>query len=255
MNDNVLGADRALLAALAKGDAGAAAAMLDDDFMWVDCNGRMLDKTQTVGALPKSPLGDEAGLDPTRHDYGEVVTIAVERDKHFVLRIWVKRPAGWRLIAYHEVSQNLPPAPHGPGRKHWDNPCHTLPYAPRNADERDCLASWQRLEIAVMQHEPEIWAQHVADEFMVVSAARRHSKADRKAVIEEQRRTGANSAPAPLVSARLFGFKDALVMTCEHQPFHGKAARVSRVFTKRDGRWLMAVSFETTRQDAEVKTI
>jgi len=49
-------------------------------------------------------------------------------------------------------------------------------------------------------------AQHVADEFMVVGAARRHSKADRKAVIAEQKRSDANSAPAPLVSARLFGF-------------------------------------------------
>lgn len=106
-----------------------------------------------------------------------------------------------------------------------------------------------------MHHEPEVWARHVADEFLVVGAARRHSKTDRKAVIEEQRRSNANSAPAPLVSARLFGFKDAVVMACEHQPFHGKAARVSRVFVKRDGRWLMAVSFQTTRQDAEMKTI
>jgi hypothetical protein len=106
-----------------------------------------------------------------------------------------------------------------------------------------------------MQHEPEVWAQHVADEFMVVGAARRHSNADRKAVIEQQMRSGANSAPAPLLSARLFGFKDAMVMMCEHQPFHGKAARVSRVFVKRDGRWLMTISFQTTRQDAPVKTI
>jgi hypothetical protein len=95
----------------------------------------------------------------------------------------------------------------------------------------------------------------VADEFMVVGAARRHSKADRKAVIEKQMRNDANSAPAPLLSARLFGFKDAIVMMCEHQPFNGKAARVSRVFIKRDGRWLMAVSYQTTRQDAPVKTI
>jgi hypothetical protein len=90
---------------------------------------------------------------------------------------------------------------------------------------------------------------------MVVGAARRHSKSDRKAVIEEQKRTNANSAPAPLVSARLFGFPAAMVMTCEHQPFHGNAARVSRVFVKRDGAWLMAASFQTTRQDAPVKTI
>lgn len=254
-NNEMLRADRTLVAALAKGDAGAAAGLLDDDFTWIDCNGRMLDKAQAARAPSKPPLGDEAGLTLAVHDHGEVVTIAADRDKVFVLRIWVKRAAGWRLIAYHEVSQNLPAAPHGPGKKEWDNPCYTLPYEPRNADERDCLASWQQLEIAVMHHEPEIWAQHVADEFMVVGAARRHSKADRKAVIEEQRRTNVNSAPAPLVSARLFGFKDAIVMSCEHQPFHGKAARVSRVFIKRGGRWLMAVSFQTTRQDADVKTI
>jgi hypothetical protein len=255
MNDDVLRTDRALVAALATSDARAAAALLDDDFTWVDYNGRVLDKTQSLHALPKPPLGGEAGLTPAIRHYGEVATAAIDRDKIFVLRVWVKRAGGWRLLAYHEVSQNVPAAPHGPGRKQWDNPCHTLPYAPCNADERDCLASWQRLEIAVMHHEPEIWAQHVADEFMVVGAARRHSKADRKTVIEEQKRTGANSAPAPLMSARLFGFKDAIVMACEHQPFHGKAARVSRVFVKRDGRWLMAISFQTTRQGAEVKTI
>jgi hypothetical protein len=254
-DDDAMHADRALVAALAKGDAGAVTASLDDDFTWVDINGRVLDKAKVASVMPKPPLGDESGLMPAVHRYGEVVTVAVERDKVFVLRIWVKRVTGWRLIAYHEVSQNLPPAPHGPGRKEWDNPCYVLPYAPRNADERDCLASWQRLEIAVMHHDPGVWAQHVADEFMVVGAARRHSKADRKAVIEQQRRANVNSAPAPLVSAKLFGFKDAMVMACEHQPFHGKAARVSRIFIKRDGRWLMAVSFQTTRHDAEVKTI
>jgi hypothetical protein len=44
-------------------------------------------------------------------------------------------------------------------------------------------------------------------------------------------------------------------MRCEHQPFHGKAARVSRVFVKRGGQWLMAVSYQTPRQEAEVKTL
>jgi hypothetical protein len=247
--------DDALKTALFNGDSSATAALLDDDFTWVDCNGRLFDKKQTASVLPKPPFGNEAGLEPIGQTYGDVATIAVEHGKVFVLRIWVRRAAGWRLLIYHEVSQNLPMAPHGPGRKEWDNPCHTLPYQPRNVDEHDCLAAWQRLEIAVMHHEPEIWAQHVADEFLVVGATRRHSKADRKAVIEEQNRTNANSAPAPLVSARLFGFKDAMVMVCEHQPFHGKAARVSRVFVKRGGRWLMAVSFQTTQQDAEIKTI
>lgn len=254
-DDELLTADRALVAALANGDAGTAAALLDDDFTWVDIRGRIVSKQQAAQGLARPPLGTETRLTPAIHHYGDVATIAVDRDKLFVLRIWVRRGGSWRALVCHEVSQNLAPAPHGLGRKQWDNPCLTIPYAPRNADERDALASWQRLETAVMQHDAETWAQQVADEFMVVGAARRHSKADRKAVIEEQKRSDANSAPAPLVSARLFGFPDAMVMTCEHQPFHGKAAQVSRVFVKRAGAWLMAVSYQTSRHDAAVKSI
>jgi hypothetical protein len=250
-----IAADRALVSALANGDAAAAAQLLDDDFTWVDMHGRMANKDQLARKMPKPPLGDEAGLTPVLRHYGDVAAITVDRDKVFVIRIWVKRNGGWRALVVHEVSQNLPAAPHGAARKYHDNPCHTLPYEPRIADERDCLSAWQRLEIAVMDHEPEVWASHVADEFMVVGAARRHSKADRKAVLEEQKKTDANSAPAPLVSARMFNFPNAMVMTCEHQPFHGKANRVSRVFVKRDGAWLMAVSFQTTQEDAAVKTI
>jgi hypothetical protein len=105
------------------------------------------------------------------------------------------------------------------------------------------------------RHDPDEWARHVADEFVVVGAARRHSKSDRYKVIEEQRRSDAPSAPSPLVSARLDRFGDAMLMRCEHQPFHGKAARVSRVFVRRGGLWQMAVSFQTTRADAAVVTI
>jgi hypothetical protein len=254
-DDELLTADRALVAALASGDAGTAAGLLDDDFTWIDIHGRIVSKPQAALALLKPPLGTEAGLTPAIHHYGDIATIAADRDKVFVLRIWVRRGGAWRALICHEVSQNLAPTPHGPGRKQWDNPCQSIPYAPRNTDERDVLASWQRLETAVMHHDAETWARHVADEFMVVGAARRHSKADRKAVIEEQKRTAANSAPAPLLSARLFGFPEAMVMTCEHQPFHGKAAQVSRVFVKRDGAWLMAVSYQTSRHDAPVKSI
>jgi len=248
-------ADRALVSALANGDTGVAAQLLDDDFTWVDVHGRIATKAQLAQKMPKPPLGDEAGLSPVLRHYGDVAAITVDRNKVFVMRIWVKRVGAWRALVVHEVSQNLPAAPHGAGRKHHDNPCHTLPYESRNADERDCLSAWQRLEIAVMDHEPDAWASYVADEFMVVGAARRHSKADRKAVLEEQKKTDAHSAPAPLVSARMFNFPNAMVMTCEHQPFHGKANRVSRVFVKRDDQWLMAVSFQTTQEDAPVKTI
>lgn len=255
IDDDLLTVDGALVAALARRETAAVVALLDHEFSWIDGNGRLLTKQQAAQDLPPPLLGAETGLIPAIYRYGDVAHVTTGRDKVYVLRIWVRRAQGWRLLTYHEVSQSVPTAPHGPGRKDWDNPCRTLPYEPRNADERDCLAAWQRLETAVMTHDAETWAQYVADEFRVVGAARRHGKADRKAVIKEQKRTDANSAPSPLVSARLYRFPDAIVMSCEHQPFHGKAARVSRVFVKRNGQWLMAVSFQTTRQDAPMITI
>jgi hypothetical protein len=243
---SVLDFDDALLSALAQADAR----LLDDDLSWVDADGRLFDKAHVLAQRPK-PLLQRGERDV--HRYGPLATVRVESGKQHVLRIWIDRGDGWRLLVWHEVVQNG--GAHGPGRKEWDNPCFTLPYAPRDAHERDCLGSWQQLERAVMRHDPDEWARHVADEFVVVGAARRHSKRDRYEVIAEQRRTDANSAPAPLVSARLDRFGDAMLMRCEHQPFHGKAARVSRLFVRRDGLWQMAVSFQTMRQDAPVVTI
>lgn len=252
-DDELLAADRALVAALARANGRAAASLLDDEFNWIDDDGHVLTKEQIGGVKPL--LGDESGVTPIVHRYGEVTTVVVEGEKRYLLRIWVKRPAGWRALVYHEVSQDVPVFGHGPGRKEWDNPCFTLPYAPRNEDERACLAAWQALEIAVMRHLPDEWVKYVADEFSLYAATRQHTKAGRVAAIEEQKRTGANSAPSPLVWTEMIGFPNAMVMRCEHQPFHGKATRVSRVFVKRDGRWLMAVSFQTSRQDAPVKTV
>ncbi len=244
----LLAADGALLAALAKRDAR----LLDDDLTWVDANGRVYDKSAVIEQR-LAPLLKGGELDV--HRYGPLAAVRVESGKHHVLRIWVERADGWKLIVWHEVSQDGAHAAHGPGRKEHDNPCFTLPYSPRDEHEHECLAAWQKLERAVMRHDPDEWARHVADEFIVVGAARRHGKSDRYKVIDEQRRTDANSAPSPLVSARLDHFGDAMLMRCEHQPFHGKAARVSRVFVRRDGVWQMAVSFQTTRQDAPVVTL
>ena len=253
MSDPILDADRALVAALARADTKVSASLLDDQFNWIDGYGRVLSKDQLGGMKPL--LGDENGLAPIVHRYGDVVTVVVKGERQYLLRVWVKRAAGWRLLAYHEVSQDVPVFGHGPGKKEWDNPCFTLPYEPRNEDERACLASWQALEIAVMRHLPDEWVKHVADEFSLYAATRQLTKADRVAVIKEQLRSNANSAPSPLVWNEMIDFPNAIVMRCEHQPFHGKATRVSRVFVKRGGQWLMTVSFQTSRQDAEVKTI
>ena len=79
------------------------------------------------------------------------------------------------------------------------------------------------------------------------------TKADRMATLNLQKQTGVGSAPAPLVSARMFDFGDAVVMTCLHQPYTGKPVRVSRVWIKRDGQWIISISYQTTIQSTAAK--
>jgi len=43
---------------------------------------------------------------------------------------------------------------------------------------------------------------------------------------------------------------DTIVMTCLHQPYTGKQIRITRLWTKRDGKWQMAKSYQTTVQDS-----
>jgi hypothetical protein len=131
-----------------------------------------------------------------------------------------------------------------------ENPCKTLPYAPKNDAERQIIASWQELETAVTHHDAQGWAPHIADEFTLINSNNDQvlTKSDRMAILDKQKQSGSPSAPVPLVSAKMFDFGDAVVMKAEHKRDTGKAIHVTRVWIKRDGKWIMAFSQQTTVQ-------
>ena len=117
------------------------------------------------------------------------------------------------------------------------------------------IAAWQALETGVTNHDASAWSPHVDDSFVTVSSSSDHPvfKADRIATLNLQKQTGYPSAPAPLVSAQMFDFGNTIVMTCLHQPYKGKPVHVSRVWLKRNGQWVMAISFQTTIQGEPAK--
>jgi hypothetical protein len=51
----------------------------------------------------------------------------------------------------------------------------------------------------------------------------------------------------------MFDFGDAVVMICHHQPHVGKPVHVSRLWIKRNGQWVMSISYQTTIQAAAGK--
>jgi hypothetical protein len=60
-----------------------------------------------------------------------------------------------------------------------------------------------------------------------------------------QRSTLGGVSPTKLLSARLFDFGTALVMTSQHEPDRGDLLRITRVWVKRDGAWVGTLSYQT----------
>ena len=246
---SVLQADHEFVQGAAKGDSAAVAKLLDTDFTWTDAEGKSLSRADVLSAIPKPSLGDETGAHRVRQTRSQVEAIMADRDKVHVLRLWVKRGAAWRLLVYHDatlVAKAHPPA--GSGLTDCENPCKTIPYQAKNADEQGVISSWQALETAVTGHDAQGWAPHIADEFTLTNSNNDHvmTKADRMAILDKQKQTGANSAPSPLVSAKMYDFPDAIVMTAQHQTGDHKPTHVTRVWIHRDGVWQMAISQQTT---------
>ena len=250
---SLLQIDNDFVQAAAKHDKVTVGRLLDPDFTWTDADGKTHARADVLKSLPTPALGNETGAQLKPRTYGQVGAVMSGRDKVHVLRIWVQRPAGWLLIVYHEVALGQQAATAaGSGVNDCQNPCKTVPFKPKTEAEQAIIASWQALETGVTNHDASAWSPHIAEEF---GSSNDHplSKADRIATLNLQKQTGHGSAPAPLVSAQMFDFGDAVVMTCLHQPYSGKPVRVSRLWIKRDGHWVMSISYQTTIQAAPAK--
>jgi hypothetical protein len=232
--------------------------MLDPNFTWTDSIGDTLNKSQILQALgsekklPRDAADRNGAAAPepmttTAHAYGQLGLVQENSGKLYVLRIWVKRAASWRLLVYQAVSTGAPASAEG-GKGACENPCNAVPFQPQNEVELEVIHAYQAVERAVAAHDSAAWGTHIADEFFAVTSNsdRPLDKATRMAGLDNQKVGGI--APFPLVTARMFEFGGAMVMTSVQQPERGLALRVTRVWFKRDDTWLEAYSYQTTIQ-------
>ncbi|MGA7794806.1 MAG: nuclear transport factor 2 family protein [Candidatus Acidiferrales bacterium] len=233
---------------------------LDPNFTWTDSSGNTRNKSEILEdfrsgkGLPMETGNASGGGNMivsaiSAHADGQVGLVQTTSGKLYILRVWVKRGAGWQLLVYQAVSIGAPPSAE-PGNGMCENPCNTVPFQPQNGDEREVIQAYQAVERAVAAHDSAAWGAHIADEFFAVTSNsdRPIDKAARIAGLDNQKVAGI--APFPLVSARMFEFGGAMVMTSLQQPEHGLPLRVTRVWFKRNGTWLEAYSYQTTNQAA-----
>ena len=258
-----LAASRDLGEAIRAGDAGALEKLLDGEFTYIDAAGAVHARQ---GALSGMAAGlPPADATPKVHDYGQVALItqrgpAAASGELVAVEAWVKRTESWRALvrhlnviaaadapSAHPAHQPRPPEAPPPV---CENPCAFVPYEPGSQAERDIIASFQTLENAVIRNDAAEWVRHMADEF-VVYRTNQHptTKAERAEALRRQQAINAEIFVAAVEAMRLWVFGDAAIMRADHRmPGNRRPPyRATRIWVKRDGRWQMAVSQQTTR--------
>jgi hypothetical protein len=242
-------ADRGFIQAIATGNKVLLEPLLDTEFTWTDLNGKTQTRADVLRTIPKSAIKNEDVTQFRQFAYGDLGDIQMNNGKTHVLRVWVKRGKGWKAIVYQEVRllDAAPAFTPGAGAD-CENPCKTVPYQPKNTAEKQVIAAYSKLETAAMAHNSAVFATLAGDEFVAVSSNsnKAFDKQGRLAEFAQAKMGGL--APTPLVSARMFGSGDAVLMISEHKPDRGKPLHVTRIWVKRKGTWMEMLSYQTAVQ-------
>ena len=249
--------------AVRQGRTSELESLLDRDFTYLDAAARVHSRQDAIAGMEVGQAGEEAARSVT--DYGRVALVTIrrrspEQGEAVAVEAWVKREEGWRLLVYHQnVIANAdapsghpahtPRAPDAPPPD-CKNPCEFVPYETRSQDERDIIKSFQTLENAVIRNDADEWVKHMADEFVVYRTGQHPTtKAERAEALRRQKAINAEIFVAAVEEMKLWVFGNAAVMRADHlMPGNRRPPyRATRVWVKRDGRWQMAVSQQTTR--------
>ncbi len=254
----VAAADRALADAMRGADRTAARKLLALQFSYTDEAGRTYSRHQFLADLKNLsavPVGD-----PKLTMYALLGTVTGERksadgNTAFFLDIWVKQRGAWRVLARHNVMLADSAVSAASVQLRNDgkaiectNPCQTMPYRVRSPAEQDVLNVFWTIEKASIARDAREWSKHVTDEFMLYrSGYAPIDKAARIAAIEGKGQADNPETVGAIQAAQLSVYSDAAAMiTTQTVPDNSRPPyRAARIWVRRNGQWLMAVSMQT----------
>ena len=263
--DLVLFAAQKLAEAIRRGNEAAADRLLARAFTFIDAAGKQHSRRSVLAQLKAAP--DSAAARAKVRTLGRVAIVtgaaksaqARQRNDLFAVDIWVKGDDGWKALIHHNNVLARPeapaahpvtqPRPSGAKPPDCNNPCAFVPYQPKSQAERDIITAFQTLERAVTRNDATEWARHVADEFVVYRTGQQPTdKALRVDFIHRQQALNGETFVAEVEWMKLWVLGDAAIMRADHvMPGNRRPPyRATRVWVKRDGRWQMALSQQTT---------
>jgi hypothetical protein len=254
--DAIFQTDREFVAALAKSEKGAVDKLLDAQFEWTDAKGKTRTRSESLEALAALAEDNAGDTDVKIHSYSELGIVFGFHHNARYGRIWVKRPAGWRVIVILDTSVPRQTAAvgspaSGKSGGDCDNPCRTLPFKPTTAADKAVLAEWQKTKVDEWHPDADDWATHVAEEFLIINERTERDKPTRVEFGMKQQQAGISMPGDPITSMTMYDFGDAVLMISHHVPYlGGKPYYNDRVFVHRGGHWLIAWSQQTTDEAA-----
>jgi hypothetical protein len=258
----VLAADNALTEAMRAGDRAAARGLLALQFSRVDADGKVHRRKEFLADLKRAAPAPPS--DAKIRNFGLLATVTGRRkaahdgDVSFI-DVWVRQKGAWRALLMQDVptAEDDAPAAGAPATStpapavdaqpyECNNPCNTLPYRVRSAAEQDVVSAFQTIMKAIVARNADEGAKHVADDFVVYAGGRTPiAKAGWLATIERQKESEAVVRVGEVRTMRLAVYGDSAVMTATDVDEAGPPYRAARIFVKRQGRWLMAISAHT----------
>ncbi len=252
----VLAAVSSLGEAMRAGDRTAARRILALQFNFVDAGGRIHVRRDFLGEIKS--VAAAASADAKVRSYGQLAMVtghrkAADNNDVFFLDIWAKQKGSWRALLMQNVAAAAPPpsavpvAAGEPKQHECKNPCQAIPYRVRSPAEQDVINTYQQIVKAIVVHDANEWARHVADEFVLQGGGAPVAKSGRIAAIERQKESPAAVAVGEIQTMRLAVYGEGAVMiTTETAPDNSHPPyRAARVWVKRNGQWLMAISAHT----------
>jgi hypothetical protein len=261
----VLTAAEKLAAAIRRGNKATADKLLAREFTFIDAAAKLHSRREVLAQMKVAPNGSATRVKVRTYGRVAVVTGASKsaqarrRNDLFAVDIWMQGKDGWKALIHHnnvlappDAAPSHPPAQSRPANAkppECKNPLQFVPYQPKSQAERNVISAFQVMETAVTRNDAEEWAKHVADEFTVYRTNQQPTtKAARIAFIGAQQQINAETFVAEIEWMKLWVLGDAVVMRADHVMPGGRRPpyRATRVWVKRDGRWQMAISQQTT---------
>jgi Domain of unknown function (DUF4440) len=256
----VLAADAALSEAMRAGDKAAARRLLALQFSLVDADGRIHPRREFLADLKRMAPASASGVKV--RNFGLVVAVtgrhrslrdSLHDAEVFFIDVWVRQKGAWRALLMQEVPIDDTPAATAasasaaqPQPYECDNPCKTIPYRVRSVAEQDVIRTFQTIKKAIVADDADEWTKHVADEFVAYASGEPPiAKSGQIIAIERLKDGNATVRVGEVQRMRLAVYGDGAVMTATGVDGGRSPYRTSRVFMKRDGQWLLAISAHT----------